>query len=83
MRLKALDQIHVSAVQADSLRPNQEFDVSDAAGADLMKAHPGKFEQLDEPEPTSAAEKAEPPVKNKDEGAPSKNKSATSAKKKA
>lgn len=81
MRLKALDQIHVSAVQADSLRPQQQFDVSDAAGEELMKAHPGKFEQVaDEPAP---AEKAAPAVRNKDEGAPSKNKSATSAKSKA
>lgn len=65
MRLKALDQVHVSAVQADSLRPGQAFDVSDAAGAELLKAHPDKFAEVKAP-----AEKAEPEPRNKAEPAP-------------
>lgn len=63
MKLKALDQISVSAVKADSLRPGEKFEVSDAAGAELMKAHPTKFEQVDEAgskaEPAAPANKAE------------------------
>lgn len=48
MRLKALHQIHVSAVKADSIRPGEEFSISDSAGADLLKRHPDKFEQLED-----------------------------------
>jgi len=62
MKLKALDQLHVSAVQSDSLRPGQVFDISDAAGAELLVRHPDKFEHLAdddvEAEPGSDAEKA-------------------------
>lgn len=61
MRLKALDQMHVSAVKTDSLRPGDEFEISDSAGADLLKAHPTKFRRLDVP----AAAKSEAPPKNK------------------
>ena len=62
MKLKALDQLHVSAVQSDSLRPGQVFDISDAAGAELLARHPTKFEQLADDaiaaEPGSDGEKA-------------------------
>jgi hypothetical protein len=66
MRLKALDQMHVSAVKTDSLRPGEEFEISDSAGDDLLKAHPTKFRRLDAP----AAVKADPPPKNKALAAP-------------
>lgn len=64
MRLRTHDQIHVSAVKSQSLRPGEEFDISDAAGAELLKAHPGVFEEI------AAAEKAEPAPPNKAEPAP-------------
>lgn len=67
MKLKALDQISITSVQADSLRPGQEFEVSDAFGTDLMKSHPGKFE-------TISGGKAEPALDNKAEGAAPANK---------
>lgn len=70
MKLKALDQIHVSAVQSETLRPGQEFEISDAAGEELLKAHPGKFNRLDRP-----AKKAAPRPMNKKAKAP-KNKGA-------
>jgi len=70
MKLKALDQIHVSAAKSDSLRPGDVFEVPEATGADLLRQHPTKFERLGEP-----AEKAEPAPKNKAEPAPA-NKSA-------
>ncbi len=60
MKLKALDQIHISAVKADSLRPNEEFEVSDSLGAELLKKHPGALEDLG-----GIAEKAEKAPKNK------------------
>ncbi len=79
MKLKALDQISVSSVQADSLRPGQEFHVSKATGAELLKVHPGKFEMVDEggapaeakPEaqPISLAKAEQPPL-NKAEPKP-------------
>lgn len=47
MKLQALDQIHVSAVKPDALRPNEEFEVSDALGADLLKAHPNTFRAIE------------------------------------
>ncbi|MDF2994670.1 MAG: hypothetical protein K0R27_307 [Xanthobacteraceae bacterium] len=70
MRLKALDQMHVSAVKSDSLRPGEEFEVSDSIGADLLKRHPGKFVEL------GRRAKAEAKPRNKAEPAPS-NKSPT------
>lgn len=77
MRLKALDQIHISAVQADSLRPGQEFEVGDDLGATLLKAKPAVFAQL----PDLPAEKAAPEPLNKAEPAPP-NKAAPRAKSK-
>ncbi len=32
MKLKALDQFHISSVSADTLKPGQEFHVSDSFG---------------------------------------------------
>ena len=46
MKLRALDQVHVSSVKPDSLRPGEEFEVSDETGKDLMKALPGKFSEV-------------------------------------
>ncbi|SCY95902.1 hypothetical protein SAMN05660666_03886 [Novosphingobium aromaticivorans] len=46
MKLKVLEQIHVSAVSSDTLRRGQEIEVSNAAGEDLLKFHPDKFEQV-------------------------------------
>lgn len=63
MKLKALDQIHVSSVKADSLRPGEEFEVNDVQGAELLKAHPNRFEQI-------GGAKAEPKPANKAEPAP-------------
>jgi len=77
MKLKVLDQIAVSSLQADSLRPGQEVTVSKAVADDLLKAHPSKFEIVgdEEPEPAPArepvsAKKAEPAPKNKAEKDP-------------
>jgi hypothetical protein len=65
MRLRARDQIHISSVQADSIRPGQEFEVSDAAGNELLKAHPARLERVGAP-----AANAEPAPKNKAETKP-------------
>jgi hypothetical protein len=65
MKLRARDQIHISSVQADSIRPGQEFEVSDAAGSELLKAHPTRLERVGAP-----AAKAEPTPKNKAEPKP-------------
>lgn len=75
MKLKALDQIHISSVQSDSLRPGQEFVVSDAAGAELLKFHSDKLAHVGDEEPTVKAEpaptnKTEAPPENKAESAP-------------
>lgn len=55
MKLRVLDQIHISSVQADSLRAGQKIDVSDALGNELMKKHPTKFQRLDKPAAKRAA----------------------------
>jgi hypothetical protein len=49
MKLRALDQVHISSVQADSLRPGQEFEVSDDLGAKMLKSLPGHLEKVGEP----------------------------------
>jgi hypothetical protein len=46
MKLQALDQVHISAVSRDSIRAGQSFEVSDAAGEDLLKRHPTLFLKL-------------------------------------
>lgn len=66
MRLRAYDTIHVSSVQAENIRPGQEFEISDSAGDDLLKAHPGIFAVLSR----DADAKAEPAPENKAEPAP-------------
>lgn len=76
MRLKALDQISISAVKSDSLRPGEEFEVSDDVGADLLKRHPSVFTEI----AGSAAAKAEPDPRNKAEGAAPANKAITGRK---
>lgn len=80
MKLRALDQIHVSAIQPDALRPQQEFEVSKGAGEALLKAHPDKFEVI-ENEAEAPAEKAAQPLENKAEPAPA-NKAVTGRKSK-
>jgi chaperone required for assembly of F1-ATPase len=37
MKMKALDQVSISSVKADTLRPGEEFEVSDALGTELEK----------------------------------------------
>jgi hypothetical protein len=48
MKLEALDQVHISAVSRDSIRAGQSFEVSDAAGEDLLKRNPTLFRKLGE-----------------------------------
>lgn len=64
MKLKALDQHHVSSVQADSLRPGQEFEIGSAQGKELLKRYPAVFE-LVEDDAEEAEEKAESNPENK------------------
>lgn len=64
MRLKALDQIHVSAVKAESIRPHEEFDVPNALGEELLKKHPSVFKKI----AAKPSNKAAPTPKNKAEG---------------
>ncbi|OBQ68400.1 hypothetical protein EFV37_25100 [Mesorhizobium loti] len=78
MKLKSIDQISISAVKADSLRPGEEFEVGDAYGAELIKQHPDKFEVLE-----AAEEKSEAAPENKAEGAAPANKVITGRKTKA
>lgn len=72
MKLRALDQIHVSSVQADSLRPGQEFEVSETLGLQLLKTLP--VECVVDAE---SAEKAAPDHENKAEPAAPANKAAS------
>lgn len=48
MKLKVLDQILISSVQSDTLRPNEQIEVSDELGATLLERHPAVFEQVAE-----------------------------------
>jgi len=71
MKLKVLEQIHVSSLSRDTLRPRETIEVSDAQGAELLKAHPDKFEKLRSAKARPASEnKAEPAPKNKAEPTP-------------
>ncbi len=57
MKLIAKDQIHISGVSSDTLRPGQEIDVSDERGAEILRSLPDSFEQ--------AAEKVRPETKRR------------------
>lgn len=37
MKLRALDTLLVSSVKSDNLKPNEEFEIDDAAGAKLVE----------------------------------------------
>jgi len=78
MKLRALDQVHVSSVQADSLRPGQEFEVSDTLGQQMLKSLPGRVERVEMP-----AEKAAQEHPNKAVSAAPANKAASKGKAKA
>ncbi|BCJ90036.1 hypothetical protein IZ6_07710 [Terrihabitans soli] len=59
MKLKALDQIHISAVKpAEPLKKNEEFEVGDALGGELIKKHPHYFEVIEGPNAPGAKAKA-------------------------
>lgn len=82
MKLKALDQISISSVKADSLRPGDVFIVSKPLGDELLKLHPKTFAVVDEVE-SEKSEKAEPAPDNKAEDAAPANKAITGRKTKA
>lgn len=66
MKLRAYDTISITSVKADPIRPGEEFEIGDAAGEELLKAHPTQFAVV-----TGAADaKAEPAPENKAEPAP-------------
>lgn len=73
MRLKAKDTMHVSSVGAENLRRDEEFDVSDSEGKELIAR--GLATKVG-----GAAKKAAAPA-NKMKAAPT-NKAITSAKRK-
>lgn len=78
MKLRALDQIHVSSIQPDSLRPGQEIEVGDALGAELLTKHPRTFREVAADE--DGGQKADPVPLNKAEDAPA-NKAVTAGRK--
>jgi len=46
MRLHVLDQIMISGVQAEVLRPGDEIEVSDIAGTELLTRHHRAFRAI-------------------------------------
>ena len=78
MQLQALEQFHISSVSSDTIKPGQEFVVSESLGNELIKKHPGMFIKVSEkskPLPNNKSEappknKLEPPAKNNDEWPP-------------
>ncbi len=74
MKLRVLDQIQLTAVRSEVLRPREEVIVDDTVGAAVLESHPGYFEQLPDDEP-EGGEKAEAEPDNKKAPEP-KNKAA-------
>lgn len=72
VRMKAIDQLHVSSVKADTLLPNEEFEVSSSMADDLEAR--GLAKRVAE----KKAEKAAPA--NKDAGAAPVNKTISAKK---
>lgn len=48
MRLAVLDQIMISGVSAEVLRPGDEITVSDVSGTELLTRHPRAFRAIPE-----------------------------------
>lgn len=67
VRMKALDQLHISSVQADTLAPGEEFEVSSSRADELEAA--GLAERV-------GSKKADPAPANKARAAAPKNKAA-------
>lgn len=66
MKLHVTDQILVSSVSSDTLRPGEEIEVDDETGAALLERHPQAFSR--------SAAKAAPAPANKARAAAPKNK---------
>lgn len=64
MKLYATDQVSISSVQADTLKPGQPFEVSDDFGKELLKKLPNHVSE------TAPKPKAEPAPSNKAAPAP-------------
>jgi len=47
MRLRATDQVSISAVKSDNLRPGEEFEVSAEQAAEILHRLPGAVERVD------------------------------------
>jgi hypothetical protein len=61
MKLKLIDQILISSLSSDTLRPGQEIEVDDGFGAELLERHPAVFLEIGgkaEPAPANKAAKA-------------------------
>jgi hypothetical protein len=74
MKLRVLDQISVSSVQPETLRPGQIISVHASKAKELLKAHPRAFAQEGADEDEAPAAKAEAPPLNKAEPAAPANK---------
>lgn len=61
MKLRALDQIAISAVKADVIAADEEFDVTDEHGEQLLEKHPNTLVRVAE----APAAKPAPKPKNK------------------
>ena len=69
MKLRVIDQLHVSSVGPHTMGKGTEFDVSDATGADLLKRQPPVVERVAE-RTAAAPAKAEAAPQNKVERKP-------------
>lgn len=67
MKLYATDQVSISSVQADTLRPGQEFEVSDEMGKELLTTLPHAVSKEPPKQKAAAApkNKAQPRPANK------------------
>lgn len=54
MKLKLLDQIHISWIRPDTLRPGDEISVTPEDGEALLRVHPDKFRQIPSSDPIHA-----------------------------
>ncbi|MGD9946428.1 MAG: hypothetical protein AB7O91_04060 [Sphingomonas sp.] len=70
MKIRVLDQIHISSVSADTLTRGDTFEVDDAEGSKMLKLHPQTLEPIAGAKKKRApANKAAPAAANKSAGA--------------
>ncbi|CAL8981550.1 hypothetical protein RHODGE_RHODGE_02825 [Rhodoplanes serenus] len=69
MKMRAVDQLHISAVRPDVIAAGEEFEIEDGEGAKLASRGLARVIEVAEKAAPAPSNKSEPPPANKSEAA--------------